>query len=105
MTKDTVPASVVPAIKKRTKPAALKGGSRKGIPNKVTAALKDMILGALDKAGGESYLLERANDPKTQTAFLALIGKVLPVTLAGDSSSPLVVQIVRFGDAGNKTAE
>lgn len=32
------------------------GGSRKGRPNKETKALREMILGALDKVGGEAYL-------------------------------------------------
>lgn len=35
----------------------LTGGSRKGIPNKVTADVKAMILKALDDAGGAAYLL------------------------------------------------
>lgn len=73
------------------------GGSRKGIPNKATKALKDMILGALDDNGGQAYLAQQARD--NPGPFLALIGKVLPVTLAGDASNPLVVQIVRFADA------
>lgn len=73
------------------------GGSRKGIPNKATKQLKDMILGALDDNGGQAYLAKQARD--NPGPFLALIGKVLPVTLAGDASNPLVVQIVRFADA------
>lgn len=60
-----------------------KGGSRKGVPNKNTAQLKEMILAALDKAGGADYLEERANDPRTASAFLSLIGKVLPMTIQG----------------------
>ena len=60
-----------------------KGGSRKGIPNKTTGQIKDMILTALDKAGGADYLLERANDPKTAAAFLGLVGKVLPMQITG----------------------
>jgi hypothetical protein len=58
-------------------------GRPKGMPNKVTAELKTMILEALDNAGGVDYLEKRANDPKTQGAFLALIGKVLPMTVQG----------------------
>lgn len=57
-------------------------GRPKGSPNKNTAALKDMILNALDKAGGEDYLITQAED--NPTAFMTLIGKVLPTTLAGD---------------------
>lgn len=52
------------------------GGSRKGCPNKATKELKDMILGALDNAGGEDYLTEQAN--ANPSAFMALVGKVLP---------------------------
>lgn len=57
-----------------------KRGSRKGIPNKVTKDLKDMILGALHRAGGEDYLLQRATDDNP-TPFLALVGKCLPKDL------------------------
>jgi hypothetical protein len=72
--------------------AALKGtqppgGSRKGIPNKMTKALKEMILGALDDAGGQHYLAEIAREQPA--AFLTLLGKVLPTTLAGDKENPL----------------
>jgi len=55
------------------------GGREKGTPNKATAALKDMILGALDDAGGQTYLAQQALD--NPGAFMALIGKVLPKDL------------------------
>lgn len=58
-------------------------GRPKGTPNKATAQLKEMILGALDASGGVDYLTERANDPRTASAFLSLIGKVLPMTIQG----------------------
>jgi hypothetical protein len=58
-------------------------GRPKGASNKVTKELKGMILEALDNAGGVDYLERRANDPKTQGAFLALVGKVLPMTVQG----------------------
>jgi len=56
-------------------------GRPKGVPNKNTTALKDMILGALDKKGGVDYLVAQASD--NPTAFLTLVGKVLPMTVAG----------------------
>ena len=58
-------------------------GRPKGTPNKVTKELKEMILHALDGAGGVEYLQERANDPRTASAFLSLVGKVLPMTMQG----------------------
>lgn len=58
-------------------------GRPKGVPNKNTMAIKDMILQALDKAGGVDYLQERAQDPKTAAAFLGLVGKVLPMAVTG----------------------
>lgn len=71
-----------------------KGGSRKGRPNKVTKELKDMILGALDKAGGEKYLQRQADE--NPSAFLTLIGKVLPTTLQGtgpDGAHKTVIRV------------
>ena len=76
---------------KVSKSAHLTGGSRKGKPNKATAELKDMILKALDGAGGVDYLVDRAIDPRTASAFLSLVGRVLPMTVAGDKDNPLTV--------------
>lgn len=57
------------------------GGRKKGSQNKVSTALKDMILTALDESGGVEYLkTQAATNPN---AFLALIGRVLPLTITG----------------------
>ena len=45
-------------------------------PNKFTQDLRDMILGALDDAGGREYLAKQAVE--NPGPFLALIGRVLP---------------------------
>lgn len=58
-------------------------GRPKGVPNKTPTAIKDMILQALDGAGGVGYLIERAQDPRTASAFLGLVGKVLPMAVTG----------------------
>lgn len=55
------------------------GGRKRGTPNKVTKDLKDMILGALEAAGGEKYLKTQAKE--SPAAFLGLVGKVLPKDL------------------------
>ncbi len=76
------------------------GGRQKGTPNKVNAQLKDMILEALNKAdpkGGVVYLTKQAKE--NPTAFLSLVGKVLPMTIQGDADKPLTIQIVQgLGD-------
>ena len=51
-------------------------GRPKGAVNKVTKALKDMILGALDAKGGQKWL--EAQMDENPGAFLTLLGKVLP---------------------------
>lgn len=55
------------------------GGRKKGTTNKLTADVKAMILDALEKAGGVSYLLTQAQS--NPNAFLTLVGKVLPMTV------------------------
>lgn len=62
-------------------------GKPKGAVNKVTKELKEMILEALEGAGGVEYLQQRAID--TPGPFLALIGKVLPMQVTGGGGGPL----------------
>jgi hypothetical protein len=64
-------------------------GRPKGVPNKTNGAIKDMILAALGEAGGVDYLVRKANDPRTASAFLGLVGKVLPMQVIGDPENPL----------------
>ncbi len=67
-------------------------GKPKGAVTKVTKELKEMILSALESAGGESYLLERARDPRTSAAFMGLVAKVLPMQVTGAGGGPLVFE-------------
>lgn len=73
------------------------GGRKKGTPNKLTGQLKEMILEAAELAGNDmgngkggtvQYLKTQAvlNPP----AFMGLLGKVLPLQIAGDEENPLV---------------
>ena len=59
-------------------------GRPKGMPNKVTKELKEMILGALDDAGGQEYLARQAEE--NPNAFLTLVGKVLPLSIKSEST-------------------
>ena len=67
-------------------------GRPKGGQNKFTRDVKEMILAALDKAGGANYLLAQAHD--NPSAFMTLVGKVLPMTVAGDPNAPLAVHVI-----------
>lgn len=65
------------------------GGRQPGSLNKTTKQLKDMILDALDESGGIEYLKQTAID--NPSAFLTLVGKVLPLTLSGPEGGPAVI--------------
>ena len=76
------------------------GGRQKGTPNKITGELKEMILTALDQAhegGAVEYLKAQAS--ANPTAFLTLVGKVLPlqVNAGGPDGGPLQVTFKRAG--------
>jgi hypothetical protein len=77
-------------------------GRIKGVPNKATKALKDMILGALDDAGGQDYL--RRQSIENPTAFLTLIGKVLPTTINADVNGELKTTVINV-DTGVPRAD
>lgn len=63
------------------------GGRQKGTPNKLTALLKDEILQAASDAhpdGRIGYLTDQAKE--NPTAFLRLLGKVLPMQIEGSNA-------------------
>ena len=72
----------------KRKPPRAGMGRKKGVPNKITKALKDMILQALANVGGENYLQTQAAE--NPTAFLTLVGKVLPLQVKQDGQDPRV---------------
>ena len=73
------------------------GGRKKGTPNKITAALKDMILDATELAGNDlshdgkggtvNYLRKQA--VLNPGPYMSLLGKVLPTQLTGDAENPV----------------
>jgi hypothetical protein len=73
------------------------GGRTKGTPNKVNAAVKEAIVSAFNKVGGEDYLVKVAEtDPRT---FCALLGKVMPTQLTGAGDEP-----IRVANEGSESA-
>ena len=91
-------------VVKRRPPAAGKGRP-KGAVNKTTALLKDAILKAATDAGNGDmavYLKQQAVD--NPGPFMALLGKVLPMQVAGDPDNPLRlvtrIELVAPGDDG-----
>lgn len=79
------------------------GGRTAGTPNKVTKQLKDMILTALDNAGGVKYLTaQAAENPKT---FLLLLGRVLPLQVTGEDGAPVAMTISWARSAAEATSD
>jgi hypothetical protein len=78
-------------------PGAPTPGRQKGAVNKTTALLKDAILKAAQAAGGGSddgmvkYLTEQAT--ANPGPFLSLLGKVLPLQIAGTDEDGEVTEL------------
>lgn len=94
-------------VNRKERPETVQGNRGKGRPkgakNKLTRDVRGMILGALDQAGGEAYLLEQARE--NPTAFMTLLGKVLPkeMEVTGKDGGP--VQSVSLSVSEEKFAE
>ena len=67
------------------------GGRQKGARNKVTINLKEMILRALDEAGGYKYFLKQSEI--NPVAFMAMLSKVLPLQIHGANNVLLIEQL------------
>ena len=84
-------------VVKNRKPPRAGMGRPKGSLNKTTGLLKDAVLEAAAMAGNpldendpdglKLYLKARAID--TPGPYLTLMGKVLPLTVAGDPNAPI----------------
>ena len=55
-----------------------------------------MVIQALDQAGGVDYLAAQAE--KNPAAFMALLGKVLPMQVTGDNHAPLIIKWINYAD-------
>jgi hypothetical protein len=73
----------------RRKGAEKTGGRRRGTPNRLTGELKGMILEALNQSGGVDYL--KAKSETHPQAFIALLGKVLPLQVTGEGGGAIVI--------------
>lgn len=86
----------------------MRGGKREGAGrpqgslDKNNKALREMILAALEQKGGVAYLVDKA-DSHPQ-AFMSLLGRVLPMQVAGDPENPLetVTRIELVAMRGNR---
>jgi hypothetical protein len=66
---------------KPNRPGERRGGRQKGRANAINRDIKEMVIAALSEAGGVDYLVQCAH--KQPVAFLGLVGRVLPLTIAG----------------------
>jgi hypothetical protein len=72
-------------------------GRQKGTPNKVTTALREQILQALDVVGGVDYLVDLArNNP---ASFTTLLGKTMPTQLSGTGKEGEIVITISGTDS------
>jgi hypothetical protein len=78
-------------------------GRPKGVPNKTTTALKEAILAAATQHGEDDqgkdglvgYLRKVAREDVK--AFSGLLGRVLPLTVAGDNDNALNINVTIGG--------
>ena len=76
----------------KTGRSANPAGRQKGVANKVTAELRDMLRQALDEEGGVDYLRWAAR--KQPQAFLVLLGRLIPAEVRASLETdgvPLVI--------------
>jgi hypothetical protein len=68
------------------------GGRVAGTPNKVTKAVRDLVVEALHEVGGKEWLIKLAkDDPKT---FCGLIGRVIPLQVDGSLDTSITFKTV-----------
>lgn len=73
-------------------------GRPRGVLNKNNQQIRDIIVQTLDNLGGTEYLMEVARSHPA--AFMALIGKTMPLQVTGDGGGPVLSEIaIKIVDA------
>lgn len=67
-------------------------GRVKGQANKMSADIKNMIIGALNDAGGQAYLTIQARE--NPSAFMQLVGKILPKDINALHSGGISINVI-----------
>ena len=73
-----------------SKPGERRGGRQKGTPNKISGTVREMVLEALAQKGGTEWLKEQMD--KNPSAYMALLGKILPQQHTGLNDGPLSIR-------------
>lgn len=68
-------------------------GRPKGAKDKLNQSIREMIIEALERAGGAQYLLEQAK--KNPQIFCALVGKVLPTQIQGPDGQAVPIKVIQ----------
>ena len=67
-------------------------GRKRGVPNKLTAHIREAVENAFLEVGDEDYLVKVAKeDPRT---FCTLLGKILPTQVEAKAEEPITYQII-----------
>ncbi len=77
-------------VPKGTRPPNAGIGKKPGTPNKITRDLKEMVLAALEGAGGVAYLVRQAS--ANPAAFLTLVGRIIPLQVTGKDGGAIQYQ-------------
>ncbi len=81
---------------KKGEPRPAGAGRVRGTPNRTTAAMRDALVQAFERAGGVEYLVRVADeDPRT---FCMLLAKLLPSEIRAEvTSSDEIIAAMRAG--------
>ena len=83
-------ARVAKSSNRGSKPGERRGGRQRGTPNKISGTVREMVLEALAEKGGTEWLKEQMD--WNPAAYMALLGKVLPMQVTGAQEGPLVIR-------------
>ena len=73
-----------------------RSGRKKGIPNKFTGDLREAIMNAFTKVGGEDYLVKVAR--QNPQVFCALLARILPLQLQAAKDGGLQSPASKFAE-------
>lgn len=76
-----------------------RSGRQPGSKNRLTK-VKDAVLNAFDRAGGEDYLYRLAKSKKERHLFIQLLAKAIPTEVTGKDGGPIEIHVLHIAKQG-----
>lgn len=75
-------------------------GRKKGVPNKITTSMREMVMQAFNDVGGVKAFAEWGKKQENRKDFYMITARLIPVEMTGANGAPLPTVVINAPNGG-----